>query len=94
MQTLPLRSGHYTNWCLTNLGINRATHKNSPFSPMEVVRLLCGLLKKSCNTLPLLAGGSGAVATGEGYSRSQNRRCRPTAKPLSGPDGPTLPEGE
>ena len=42
-------------------------------SPEEVVQLLNSWLEKSCNTLPL-AGGSDAVAAGEGFSRSDTSK--------------------
>ena len=53
--------------------IGRKCCDTAIYLPAVVVQLLSGLFEKSCNTLPL-AGGSGAVATGEGLSRQPNSK--------------------
>ncbi len=69
------------------------TFASLPFTSGEVVQLLRWVIEKSCNALPR-AGGSEAVAAGEGFSRSQKSKLPATRITLSGTEGPTLPEGE
>jgi len=65
----------------TNLLPNLPNHWETTFSSSPL------------KTSKSVAGGSDAVATGEGFSRSKSRSSLPTVLTPSGPDGPTLPGG-
>ena len=70
----------------------RSCDLTSPLSAAGVVQFLSYCLSWIYITLP--SGGSDAVAAGEGFRRGEDALLAPAAMTLSGPESPTLPEGE